>query len=128
MTKEVLLKHGWMTLLLALGSQTALAGSLDLTNTSSVGCGPEWASDCLPNLVWGDASTLGVHTPGTVPVLTMGASPTSTTKIAVTNKESLAGSDGIEFVVQGRALSASSVVSFEVEYLDANATVHSLVQ
>ncbi len=70
--------------------------------------------------MWGDNDVLGVHTPGTVPVLTVGASATSTTKIAVTNEASLAGADAIEFHVEGRALSASSAVSFELEYLDAN--------
>ena len=105
-------------LLLLLASSVSWGGELDLTLTSSTGCGPEWATDCLPNLVWGSNDVLGVHTPGTVPVLTVGASATSTTKVSLGTEN--AGSQNFVFIeMDGKSLSPNTNISVETEFLDS---------
>ncbi len=113
-----------LTSLLALVA-SSYAGTLDLTATGSVGCDPQWYGNCLANPVWGSNIVLGIATPQTVPVLTVGASSTATTKIGIAD-QALNGYKSLSFEVTGKALTANTKISVETKFLDSAGNVVSV--
>lgn len=98
----------------------ASAGLLDLGTTSSTGCDPQWVGACLSADVWGPEDSLGVATPGTVPVLTMG----SDAAVALEQGSFGTGDKVLNFVVKGHAHSSSTKVGVQIRfYSSSNALI-----
>ncbi|MEQ1565941.1 MAG: hypothetical protein ABMA64_09915 [Myxococcota bacterium] len=98
------------------------AAELDLTSTSSTGCGTEWYGGCLPNDVWGSTDVFGVATPASIPVLSIGASATATSMIEL-GGDVILPYDTLTFEVAGRALSASTTVSIQTRFFNSTGAV-----
>ena len=95
----------------------AHAGFLDLSTTGSSGCDDQWLNGiCLAPDVWGPDDSLGIDTPSTVPVLTMGTD----SAIALEQGQFASGPRMLNFLIQGNANSASTKVGVEVRFFDSS--------
>ncbi len=99
-------------------ASTAHGDELDLTNTSTSGCDDQWVGACISNPVWGADDVLGIDTPTTIPVLTIGASSENPTRVALA-RESITG-DSLFFTLKGNAHSSDTVVSVETNFFNAS--------
>jgi len=102
---------------------SGFAASLDIGNTSSTGCGEEWADKCLPNLVWGGAARFGAESPTSVPVLTIGAASGAQSSILVSGIEKLGSADYLRYIVRGQALTSSSKVKMQTRFYNSSNTL-----
>jgi hypothetical protein len=103
-------------LLLASLVTPAHAGFLDLFASSTTGCDEQWiGGTCLAPDVWGGEDSIGIATPYSVPVLTMGTD----SAIALAQGTFVASPMMLNFLVKGNAKSSTSKIKVVVRFFDA---------
>lgn len=109
---------------LSMLSSIAFGGELELGNSGSIGCGEQWASDCIANDVWGPEQSLGIDEQNGVLLLTMAANDKESSKIAVDLKPvELNGNTGASFHLMGYAGATATVVGMEIVWIDEDGAI-----